>query len=146
MGADGKFTSSWVRYSCGSTSCRRQVLVRLANIDAVRPPRGLPTNNEFLRFNTTRLISRSLTLLSMGTARSRQKVSPQTCRRLLRDAFPNLRGRSEGFPCSDSTTGMIQPPPSHRQSECPCDLSRLSGQPTALPFGLSLSASLAGPC
>ena len=35
MGADGKFTSSWVRYSSGSTSCRRQVLVRLANIDAV---------------------------------------------------------------------------------------------------------------
>jgi hypothetical protein len=25
MGVDGKFTRSWVRYSCGSTSCRRQV-------------------------------------------------------------------------------------------------------------------------
>ena len=31
----------------------------------MRPPRGLPTNNEFLRFSTTRFISRSLTLLSM---------------------------------------------------------------------------------
>jgi hypothetical protein len=28
----------------------------------VRPPRGLPTNKEFLRFNTTRFISRSLVL------------------------------------------------------------------------------------
>ena len=28
---------------------------------AVRPPRGLPTNKEFLRFSTTRFISRSLT-------------------------------------------------------------------------------------
>jgi transposase len=35
---------------------------------------------------------------------------------------------------------------SHRQSECPRDLSRLSGQPANLFFGFSLSASLAGPC
>ena len=41
---------------------------------AVRPPRGLPTNKEFLRFSTTRFISRSLMLLSMGTAPSEQKV------------------------------------------------------------------------
>ena len=57
---------SWVRYSYGSTSCRRQVLVRLANMAAVRQPRELPTNNEFLRFKTTRLMSRSLMLLSTG--------------------------------------------------------------------------------
>ena len=41
---------------------------------AVRPPRGLPTNNEFLRLSTTRFISRSLPLLSMGTAPSEQKT------------------------------------------------------------------------
>src|SRR5438874_12976824 len=44
---------------------------RIAN---VRPPRGLPTKREFFRFNTTRFISRSLTLLSMGTAPSEQKM------------------------------------------------------------------------
>src|SRR5271168_2316210 len=32
--------------------------------------RGLPTNKEFLRLSTIRFISRSLTLLSMGTAPS----------------------------------------------------------------------------
>jgi hypothetical protein len=32
-------------------SCRRQLLVRLARIAAVRPPRGLPTNKEFLRLS-----------------------------------------------------------------------------------------------
>jgi hypothetical protein len=30
-------------------SCRRQVLVRLARMAAVRPPRGLPTNRQFFR-------------------------------------------------------------------------------------------------
>src|SRR6266446_5539930 len=52
----------------------RQVLVKLARIANVRPPRGLPTKREFFRFNTTRFISRSLTLLSMGTAPSEQKM------------------------------------------------------------------------
>ena len=42
-------------------SCRRQLLVKLARIAAVRPPRGLPTKREFLRLRTTRFISRSLT-------------------------------------------------------------------------------------
>src|SRR6516165_1285486 len=51
-------------------SCRRQLLVKLARIAAVLPPRGLPTNREFLRWSTTRFISRSLTLLTMGTAPS----------------------------------------------------------------------------
>src|ERR1700743_3455446 len=60
--------SNCVRYSCGSISCLRQVEVRLARMAAVRPPRGLPTNKEFLRLSTTRFISRSDTLLSMGTA------------------------------------------------------------------------------
>ena len=41
--------SNCVRYSCGSISCLRQVEVRLARMAAVRPPRGLPTNKEFLR-------------------------------------------------------------------------------------------------
>ena len=70
----GRFINSWVRYSCGSIWCRRQVLVRLDRIAAVRPPRGLPTNKEFFLFNTTRFISRSLALLSMGTAPSEQKT------------------------------------------------------------------------
>src|SRR5438105_2085038 len=56
----GKFINSCVRYSCGSIWCRRQVLVKLARIANVRPPRGLPTKREFFRFNTTRFISRSL--------------------------------------------------------------------------------------
>jgi hypothetical protein len=46
------------------------VLVKLARIVAVRPPRELPTNKEFLRFSTTRFISRSETSLSIGTAPS----------------------------------------------------------------------------
>src|ERR1700723_2704841 len=70
----GRFINSCVRYNWGSTSCRRQVLVKLARIAAVRPPRGLPTNKEFLRFSTTRFISRSETLLSIGTAPSLQKT------------------------------------------------------------------------
>src|SRR6266478_2887719 len=41
---------------------------------AVRPPRGLPTKREFFLFSTTRFISRSLTLLSMGTAPSVQNT------------------------------------------------------------------------
>src|SRR6266481_5054536 len=69
-GHEGRFISSWMKQSCGSISCRRQLLVKLARIAAVRPPRGFPTNSEFLRFRTTRFISRSLTLLSMGTAPS----------------------------------------------------------------------------
>jgi len=32
-------------------SCRRQLLVKLARIAAVRPPRGLPTKREFLRLS-----------------------------------------------------------------------------------------------
>ncbi len=36
----------------------------------LRPPARLPTKSEFLRLRTTRFISRSLTLLSMGTAPS----------------------------------------------------------------------------
>jgi hypothetical protein len=47
--------------------CRLQVLVKLARIAGVRPPRGLPTNRQFFRLSTTRFISRSLTLLSMST-------------------------------------------------------------------------------
>src|SRR5580693_2833940 len=58
----GKFINSCVRYSCGSSWCRRQVLVKLARIANVRPPRGLPTKREFFLFNTTRFISRSLAL------------------------------------------------------------------------------------
>jgi len=42
--------------------------------DRSRPPRGLPTNREFFRLSTTRFISRSLTLLSMGTAPSEQNT------------------------------------------------------------------------
>jgi hypothetical protein len=57
-------------------SCRRQELVRLARIAAVRPPRGLPTNREFLRLSTTRFISRSLTLLSIGTGHLPVGASP----------------------------------------------------------------------
>ena len=37
----------------GSTWCRRQVEVRLARMAAVRPPRGLPTNNEFFRLKSS---------------------------------------------------------------------------------------------
>ena len=48
MRTAGKLINNCVRYSCGSTSWRRQVLVRLARMAAVLPPRGLPTNNEFL--------------------------------------------------------------------------------------------------
>jgi hypothetical protein len=44
-----------------------------ARIAADRPPR-IPTNKEFFRFKTTRFISRSLTLLSIGTASSEQKT------------------------------------------------------------------------
>jgi hypothetical protein len=51
MFAWGRFINSCVRYNWGSTSCRRQVLVKLARIAAVRPPRGLPTNKEFLRLS-----------------------------------------------------------------------------------------------
>jgi len=43
----GKLISSCVRYSCGSTSCLRHVLVRLARIAAVRPPRELPRTKSF---------------------------------------------------------------------------------------------------
>jgi hypothetical protein len=50
------------------------VLVRLARIAAVLPQRGFPTNGEFLRLSTTRFISRSLTLLSMGIAPSEQNT------------------------------------------------------------------------
>ena len=57
-----------------SISCRRQVLVRLARIAAVLPPRGLPTKRLFLRLRTTRFISRSETLLSMLTAPSEQNT------------------------------------------------------------------------
>ncbi len=41
-GVDGRLTSGCVRYSCGSMALRRQVLVRLAKIAAVRPPAGCP--------------------------------------------------------------------------------------------------------
>src|SRR5215813_2585846 len=70
----GRFINSCVKYNCGSTSCRRHVLVKLAKMAAVLPPRGLPTNKEFFRFSTTRFISRSLTLLSIGTAPSEQNT------------------------------------------------------------------------
>src|SRR5271165_2061496 len=62
----GRFINSCVRYNCGSTSWRRQLLVKLAKIAAVRPPRGLPTNKEFLRLSTTRFISRSLHIVIDG--------------------------------------------------------------------------------
>jgi hypothetical protein len=56
---------------------------------AVLPPRGLPTKSEFFRFRTMRFISRSLTLLSMGTAPSEQKTfSSFHCKRLI---FPSGR-------------------------------------------------------
>src|SRR5579863_10144908 len=51
----GMFVSSWVRYSWGSMPWRRQVLVRVARIAAVLPPRGLPTKRLFLRFKTNTL-------------------------------------------------------------------------------------------
>jgi RHS repeat-associated protein len=70
----GRFTSNCVRYNCGSTWWRRQLLVSVARIAPVRPPCALPTNSEFLRFSTTRFISRSLTLLSIGTAPSRENT------------------------------------------------------------------------
>jgi hypothetical protein len=41
---------------------------------AVVPPRALPTKSEFFRLRTTRFISLSLTLLSMGTAPSVKKT------------------------------------------------------------------------
>jgi hypothetical protein len=72
----------------GSKSCRRQVLVRLARIAAVRPPRGFPTNNELFRFSTTRFISRSLILLSMGTAPSKQ-------REVFRSVATSMQGEVE---------------------------------------------------
>jgi hypothetical protein len=37
-----------VCYAEGDVGCRRQLLVKLARIAAVRPPRGLPTKKEFL--------------------------------------------------------------------------------------------------
>jgi hypothetical protein len=40
--------------------CRRRVLVIELRIAAVWPPSSFPTNKEFLRFSTTRFISRSL--------------------------------------------------------------------------------------
>jgi hypothetical protein len=46
------------------------VLVGLLRMAAFWQPRSLPTNRLFLRFSTTRFISRSLTLLSIGTAPS----------------------------------------------------------------------------
>src|SRR6266481_5316184 len=39
-GHEGRFISSCMKWSCGSISCRRQLLVKLAKIAAVRPPRG----------------------------------------------------------------------------------------------------------
>jgi hypothetical protein len=75
MGAAGKLTSSCVRYGCGSTSCRRQVLVRLASMDAVRPPRGLPTNSEFLRlwkyFHSRNYVEVRIMVVQQQTARGR---------------------------------------------------------------------------
>jgi len=47
-----------------------EVEVGLARIAAFQPPRGFPTKRLFFRFKITRFISRSLTLLSMGTAPS----------------------------------------------------------------------------
>jgi hypothetical protein len=44
-------------------------------------PRAFPTNKEFFRFKTTRFISRSLTLLSIGTAPSEQKTFSSFIRR-----------------------------------------------------------------
>src|ERR1700736_568060 len=74
MGSVGRLISNCVRYSCGSTSCLRQVLVKLARMAAVLPPRAFPTKSEFFRLRTTRFISLSLTLLSMGTTPSEQKT------------------------------------------------------------------------
>jgi hypothetical protein len=41
---------------------------------AVLPPRAFPTKTEFFRLRTMRFISRSDTLLSMGTAPSVEKT------------------------------------------------------------------------
>jgi hypothetical protein len=49
IGVAGRFVRSWVKYRCGSMSCRRHVLVMLLRIAAVAPPRSFPTNRLFLR-------------------------------------------------------------------------------------------------
>lgn len=46
--------SNCVKQSCGSTSCRRHVLVRLTRIAAVRSPRSLSASKEFLRLSPMR--------------------------------------------------------------------------------------------
>ena len=49
MGVAGRLVSNCVRYRCGSTPWRRQVLVSELRTAAVRPPRALPTNSGFFR-------------------------------------------------------------------------------------------------
>lgn len=58
---------------------------------AVRPPRGLPSNKEFLRLITTRFMSRSLTLLSMGTAPS-EANTVSSCHWPERSSRPRRHG------------------------------------------------------
>ncbi len=90
-----------MKSSCGFISCRRQLLVKLARIAAVRPPRGSPTKSEFLRFRTTRFISRSLTC-SPGTGKRQQRRALSEQRASQTTALTMPRGMT-------TTRGVAKP-------------------------------------
>ena len=74
MGVEGRLASNCVWYNSALISWRRQVLVMLARMAAVWPPRTDPTNRKFFRPRAMRFISCSATLLSMRTAESLVKT------------------------------------------------------------------------
>ena len=64
--AVGKRVKTSCSYAHGSTPRRRHVDAKLSSTAAVAPPRGEPTNSQFLRPMAICFISRSATLLSMS--------------------------------------------------------------------------------
>ena len=141
-----------VRYRCGSISWRRQVLVRLANMAAVRPPRGLPTNNEFLRFGTTRLISRSLRLLSMGTLHAGRRRSTPSIGPARSSPPRPWDAWATAAPSSQEASGAVQPAPVQivfdasraapaRKAPGPASLRHIANASSQWPPGQSRDAS-----
>ena len=113
----GRFINSWVRYSCGSIWCRRQVLVRLARIAAVRPPRGLPTNKEFFRAAPHDChFARHLHCYRWGPRHpSRKRSAPSSD---SRRSSPHRRWERAAISCSFQTSNFCRSSANSRSTDC----------------------------
>ena len=77
-GRPGKFTSSCVRYNCGSMSCRRHVLVKLARIAAVRPRARCRRTKNFFGYGNLSISAKIARYPYSHSANSRPCLYKQT--------------------------------------------------------------------